>query len=268
MALLGSRQCSIILVDRQEPLRLVLLEASILLKKLRNRCWTSWSLKHVDEVDTGIGFWSRFCSERVVFVGGWIWMIARCFVDVHWPDCCVELPHMEWIYFVENMNVDLVASTTIWAQRQWKAWIIHQSFRSVFNCTRSQCTSTTFWSWRVFPEDYTSHLKIYEISGPCPGLTFIWTAEVFFCWELRSEEYVGVVFQAGGIHVELLACSSFLFFTLPFVLFTNEVQDCLFKALGFELSWEFFNETKRLSVSIQTSLHSLFQFWNPIWDKQ
>ena len=31
-ALLGSRQCSIILVDRQEPLRLVLLEARILLK--------------------------------------------------------------------------------------------------------------------------------------------------------------------------------------------------------------------------------------------
>ena len=28
----------------------------------------------------------------------------------------------------------------------------------------------------------------------------------------------------------------FLFFTLLFVLFTNEVQDCLFKALGFELS--------------------------------
>ena len=28
----------------------------------------------------------------------------------------------------------------------------------------------------------------------------------------------------------------FLFFTLLFVLFAYEVQDCLFKALGFELS--------------------------------
>ena len=35
-------------------------------------------------------------------------MIARCFVDVHWPHCRVELPPMEWIYFVENMNMDLV----------------------------------------------------------------------------------------------------------------------------------------------------------------
>ena len=39
------------------------------------------------------------------------------------------------------------------------------------------------------------------------------------------------------LFVLLLACSSFfLFFTLLFVLFAHEVQDCLFKALGFELS--------------------------------
>ena len=68
---------------------------------------------------------------------------------------------------------------------------------------------------------------------------------------------------------ELSACASFfsaffLFFTLLFVLFAYEVQDCLFKALGFELLWEFFNETKSLSVSMQTSLDSLFQFWNRI----
>ena len=41
---------------------------------------------------------------------------------------------------------------------------------------------------------------------------------------------------------ELSACGSFfflqffLFFTLLFVLFSSEVQDCLFKALSFELS--------------------------------
>ena len=40
-------------------------------------------------------------------------MIVRCFVDIHWPDCRVELQPMEWIYFAENMNVDLVASATM-----------------------------------------------------------------------------------------------------------------------------------------------------------
>ena len=41
VVVLGSRQCSNILVDRQEPLRLVLLEARILLKRVQNQCWTS-----------------------------------------------------------------------------------------------------------------------------------------------------------------------------------------------------------------------------------
>ena len=143
---------------RQEPLRLVLLEARILPKKVETSAGlaSDWNMltKWTQAADFGPVFVQNEWSSLGVGFG------RSCFVDVHWPDCRVELQPMEWISFVENMNVDLVASATIWAQRQRKAWIIHQSVRSVFNCTRSLCTSTTFWSLRVFPEDYTSHLWI------------------------------------------------------------------------------------------------------------
>ena len=160
-------------------------------------------------MDTGIGFWSRFCSERG-FVGGWIWMIVRCFVDVHWPDCRVEFHGMD---LLRRKHERGFSSFCHYVSAKTAEGLDYPSkfSRSVFNCTQSLHARSRVLQV-VSGLDVWSCLDVLsrglyqppvDLRNQRPmsldSLSYKQQKSSFQCWELRSEEYVGVVFQAGGV---------------------------------------------------------------------